>query len=90
MRSLLILLAVVTLCSSGCTSLPRRWLWSATPSTANYDDSTDDSSDPWISAAAREGRREHTEEKVNDPLGLRKYTMSQKARDIEGNLGIVE
>ena len=51
---------------------------------------TDGSSDPWIQQAASEGRREYSVEKVNDPLGLRKYVMSDRAREIERNVGIID
>ncbi|MEZ6068540.1 MAG: hypothetical protein R3B90_23155 [Planctomycetaceae bacterium] len=60
------------------------------PSTSDYDDGTDDTTDPWITKGADEGRREFTRETVNDPLGLRPYFMSSKARDIERNVGIME
>jgi hypothetical protein len=90
MRRLLLLLAALPAFSSGCTLTGRQWMNSMTPSTANYDDGTDDAVDPWIAAAAEEGRRTHTQEKVNDPLGLRPYFMSEKARSIEANVGIVE
>lgn len=50
----------------------------------------DGSSDPWIQQAASEGRREYAVEKANDPLGLRKYVMSDRAREIERNVGIID
>ena len=58
------------------------------PTTGGYDDGTDDSSDPWIAAAADEGRVDHERQREPDPLGLKGFFMSQKARDIERNVGI--
>jgi hypothetical protein len=73
---------------TGCQMLARfnRML----PTTADYDDGTDDTTDPWITAGAEEGRREYQREEVSDPLGLRPYLMSEKARSIEHNVGIGE
>lgn len=44
--------------------------------------------DPWIRDAGDIARSEHPPEDVNDPLGLRKYFTSEKARDIERNVGV--
>lgn len=44
--------------------------------------------DPWIRSAGDIARTEHTYEEVRDPLGLRKYFTSEKAREIERNVGI--
>ncbi len=60
------------------------------PPVRTSDPGTDGSSDPWIQQAASEGRREYSVEKVNDPLGLRKYVMSDRAREIERNVGIID
>ncbi len=47
-----------------------------------------ESADPWIRSAGDIARTEHTYEEVHDPLGLRKYFTSEKAREIERNVGI--
>ncbi|MCA9075711.1 MAG: hypothetical protein KDA93_11805 [Planctomycetaceae bacterium] len=57
------------------------------PTTGDYHDPTDDSSDPWVQEVGVEARGHQTKEQANDPLGLRNVFMSQKARDIESNLG---
>ena len=50
----------------------------------------DQPSDPWINDAGSVARTEHPAEEINDPLKLRQYFMSQRARDIERNLGVGE
>jgi hypothetical protein len=85
--ALTLFVAVLIASQSGC-NFSRGRLARALPTTGHYDDGTDDSSDPWIAAAADEGRVEFRKEKESDPLGLKKYWMSQKARDIERNMGI--
>lgn len=45
-------------------------------------------SDPWIQDVGTYARSEHQREPVYDPLKLRNIFMSEKARDIERNLGI--
>jgi|GEM_PF-1756092 len=47
-----------------------------------------DKSDAWVHSAGDVARTEHTLEEIHDPLGLRKYFMSEKAREIERNVGI--
>jgi len=44
--------------------------------------------DPWIREAGDIARSEHPPEEINDPLGLRKYFTSEKAREIERNVGV--
>ncbi|QDU36505.1 hypothetical protein Mal4_07910 [Maioricimonas rarisocia] len=46
------------------------------------------SNDPWVNQAGHEARKHLPREKTNDPLGLRNIFMSERARDIEHNLGI--
>lgn len=48
----------------------------------------DQSSDPWIQDMGKITHEEHATQEVNDPLKLRNVFMSDKARDIERNLGI--
>ena len=88
MRRTLTTLLLLSLLGSqfGC-SFSRGRLARMLPNTGGYDDGADDSSDPWIADAANEGRAEFKVEKDADPLGLKPYFMSQKARDIERNLG---
>ena len=50
----------------------------------------DQSSDPWIQEMGTVTREEHNPEKILDPLKLRNYFVSSKARDIESNLGVGE
>lgn len=80
---ILCLLAAVTSAGlTGCSSLA-----ALQPPTSGYADGTE-SSDPWVMQAAAEGRRDIAPEDANDPLNLRRFFMSQKARDIETNVGI--
>jgi hypothetical protein len=61
-----------------------------TPESLDEPHPADDPGDPWISAAASEGRHDQKAETANDPLHLRKYFLSNKARSIENNVGIAE
>jgi hypothetical protein len=61
-----------------------------TPESLDEANPADDPGDPGIAAAAGEGRHEQKSETANDPLHLRKYVLSNKARAIENNLGIAE
>lgn len=61
-----------------------------TPESLDEANPADDPGDPWIAAAANEGRQEQKAEKSNDPLHLRQYFLSNKARAIENNVGIAE
>lgn len=96
MRSLLLVAALCGLlgAQSGCQMMRSGFAGSRLsrllPPIRTAEPGTDGSSDPWIQQAAAEGRRDHPVEKVNDPLGLRKYVMSDRAREIENNLGIVD
>lgn len=47
----------------------------------------DQGSDPWINEMGSVTREEHGVQEVYDPLKLRNVFMSEKARDIERNLG---
>jgi hypothetical protein len=78
--------ATVLALPSGCSTMRGR-LARMLPDSQGYDDGTD-SSDPWIAEGASEGRAEFTKEKEADPFGIKPLFMSQKARDIEKNLGI--
>jgi hypothetical protein len=61
-----------------------------TPESLDEENPADDPGDPWIAAAAGEGRSEQKAERANDPLHLRQYFLSNKARAIENNVGIAE
>jgi hypothetical protein len=61
-----------------------------TPESLDEANPADDPGDPWIASAANEGRHEQKAERANDPLHLRKYVLSNKARAIENNVGIAE
>lgn len=84
----LILLAAALSTSLGCTLAQKAGMASVTPNGVGHDGT--ESSDPWVMEAAAEGRRDFHGESARDPLGLRPYFMSQKARDIERNVGIME
>jgi hypothetical protein len=81
------LMVLMLLMQFGCQSF-RNGLARAFPDHKGYDNGTDDTSDPWIAEAGVEGRSEFKTEKEADPFGWRPLLMSQKARDIEKNLGI--
>jgi len=61
-----------------------------TPESLDEANPADDPGDPWIAAAASEGRQDQKGETANDPLHLRQYFLSNKARAIENNVGIAE
>lgn len=61
-----------------------------TPESLDEAHPADDPGDPWIAAAANQGRHEQKAESANDPLHLRQYFLSNKARSIENNVGIAE
>jgi hypothetical protein len=71
--------------TSGCQTM-----WS--PKLAKSFSATDGrhkpSTDPWITEAGTVARTEHPTDKVDDPLGLRKIFVSEKAREIERNCGV--
>ena len=54
------------------------------------DNPADEPSDPWINETGSYTSAIHPTEPVNDPLKLRNVFMSQRARDIERNLGVSE
>lgn len=80
-----LLLAALVL-QAGCSTTRGR-LARMLPASEDYDDGTD-SSDPWIAEAGSTGRAEFQSVKEPDPFGWKPLFMSQKARDIEKNLGI--
>lgn len=58
------------------------------PGESEAEESEGRSNDPWVTQAGTEARKHLPREKTNDPLGLRNIFMSERARDIEHNLGI--
>jgi hypothetical protein len=44
--------------------------------------------DPWVQEAGTEARTEHPPETIRDPLGLRDIFTSEKAQEIERNVGV--
>jgi len=81
MRYLPILL-LFSLTIPGCQSLmPSRAVRSAASDTPEKED-------PWVRSAGDIARTEHSYEEVHDPLGLRKFFTSEKAREIERNVGV--
>lgn len=54
----------------------------------DYADPTEGADDPWTSTAGEEGRRGRPKEKSEEPKWFREFTMSDRAREIENNLGI--
>ena len=90
-RNLMVMLVLVSIVS-GCQSsmFGRRF-----QQTVGYregdsarENPANQTSDPWIRDAGTIARQEHQTEPVNDPLNLRRVFVSQKAQDIERNLGV--
>lgn len=59
---------------------------------SNYADPADGPDDPWISNVGSEtkGRGVRREEKSEEPKWFREMVMSDRAREIENNLGITD
>jgi hypothetical protein len=89
-----LVLCLVLIASAGCAVMSTmREVTSQTvealrPSSFDGWDPGSETSDPWIQQAGAEARGDRPVEKEYDPLGLKKYVMSDKARDIERNMGI--
>ncbi len=75
--------AMTTMKSAASTTMA-----SFRPGTSGYHDPTTDSSDPWVQQVGDTARGHQTKDKDSDPPWLRNMLTSQKARDIESNLGI--
>lgn len=86
-------LLVISLCS-GCQSsfLSRHFTQTVgfRESQSARENPAGQTSDPWIQDVGKVTREEHGTQEVVDPLKLRNFFMSQKAQDIERNLGIGE
>jgi hypothetical protein len=90
------LLALCVLSLAGCSVVQtvqqgtKQLVKDFTPESLDEANPADDPGDPWIAAASREGRRDQKAETANDPLHLRQYFLSNKARAIENDVGIAE
>jgi hypothetical protein len=88
------LLLGLCLLAPGCTAMQtartstKAVVEALTPESWEESNPADDPGDPWIEQAGLEGRSDQPREDAGDPLGLRKYTMSARARAIERNVGI--
>ena len=92
----IIALGICTLSLAGCAVVQtmqmgtKQLVKDFTPESLDEANPADDPGEPWIAAAANEGRIEQKAESANDPLHLRQIFMSNKARAIENNVGIAE
>lgn len=90
---LLTLCAALVLCS-GCAlmssvqGMASQTVEALRPTSFDGWDPGSETGDPWVQQAGAEARGHRPVEKELDPLGLKKVFMSQKARDIERNMGI--
>ncbi|MFV0446275.1 MAG: hypothetical protein ACK5Q5_22100 [Planctomycetaceae bacterium] len=88
MRFAQVCLSLLLLTSAwGCAST-RGQLAGASLSNRDADELVGSSTDPWVSAAAEQGRAGQHRESEPDPLHIRDFFTSPEARDIERNLGI--
>jgi hypothetical protein len=92
-------IGVLALCAAslpGCSVVQtvqqgtRQLVKDFTPESLDEANPADDPGDPWIAAAASEGRKDQKAETANDPLHMRQYFLSNKARAIENDVGIAE
>ena len=78
--------------TTGCQSSPFSKGFAQTfgfrESTSARENPAGQMSDPWIQDVGKYTKGEHTQQEINDPLKLRNFFMSDKAQDIERNLGI--
>jgi hypothetical protein len=58
------------------------------PSSFDGWDPGSETGDPWVQQAGAEARGHRPVEKEFDPFGLKQIFMSDRARDIERNLGV--
>lgn len=78
--------ALLLTSSVGCQSMWGSSRMAGPRATHGRDDPTVD--DPWVQNAGNIARNEHPREEVHDPLGLRNIFTSEKAREIERNVGV--
>ena len=79
---------LVIVASAGC-SMTEGFAWTKE---RNYSDPTKGPDDPWVSNVGDEvtTRGARRSEKSGEPQWFREFTMSDRAREIENNLGISE
>ena len=88
------LFCAVMMFSAGCTmmssmqNMASRTVEALRPESFDGWDPGSETGDPWVQQAGAEARGNRPVEKEFDPLGLKKIFMSEKARDIERNMGI--
>lgn len=89
LRTLLaVLLTATVLSHAGCNSMresSRQMVSALKP--GDYDDGTDDVSDPWIHQAGVEARGNRPRDSVDEPRWFHNMLTTPKARDIERNMG---
>ena len=89
MRMLMLLICVATFIpAGGCAMSEGMTLFK----NRDYKDPTEGPDDPWISSVGSEtkGRGVRREEKSEEPRWFREMVMSDRAREIENNLGITD
>ncbi|MBL8852186.1 MAG: hypothetical protein JNG89_21115 [Planctomycetaceae bacterium] len=89
MRLLMLAVCGMLLFASAGCSLNEGFAWTKE---RNYSDPTKGSDDPWVSNVGDEvsNRGARRSEKSGEPQWFRELTMSDRAREIESNLGISE
>lgn len=89
-RMLLLLMGAIV--CAGCQSSPFGGRFAQTvgyrDTTSAREDPASQSSDPWVQDVGQITRKEYANEKIVDPLKLRDFFVSEKAQDIERNLGV--
>lgn len=89
-----LLFCSVLLFSAGCSvmssmqGMAAKTMEALRPGSFDGWDPGSESTDPWVQQAGAEARGDRPMQTEYDPLKLRQYLMSDKARDIERNMGI--
>lgn len=78
-QTALLMLTVGVLSLSGCATMGMRML---------PEDQGAKIDDPWSGDVGQVARTEHPAEPIHDPLGMRNFFTSEKARQIERNVGV--
>lgn len=86
MRWLFIILSGVVIWSSGCTTTEGFALFK----NRDYADPTEGPDDPWVSQVGVEARGDRPREMSEEPRWFREMIMSDRARNIERNLGVYD
>lgn len=91
MRWIFIGLYAASLAFAGCTTNSQSMFKAWSPvKDADYADPTSGKDDPWTSQAGSVGRADRPLEKSEEPRWFRKAIMSDRAREIEANLGVTD